>query len=78
MATLTSRTSRLDVALMLTPFDVISTLVSFGCEQAFTWMGQRPHDDSEFYFELGRRINQLTAHAWEVELQRREPQEEHD
>ena len=60
--------SRLDVALMQVPVDLISALVAFGSEQAFIWVGQRPRDDNDYYFQLGNHINNMCSKAWENEL----------
>ena len=61
--------TKLETALLITPFDIVSALVAYGAEQAFIWTGCQPKDDSDFYFELGRKISQQTHKAWAEELE---------
>lgn len=60
--------SKLDVALMTVPFDLVAALVAFGAESAFIWTGSEPRDNSEFYFATGRQIANLTQKAWDHRL----------
>ena len=61
--------TRVEMALLTIPPDLVSALVAYGAESAFIWTGSRPQSDSDFYFELGRKINHLTTKAWDSELQ---------
>ena len=61
--------TRVEMALLTIPPDLVSALVAYGAESAFIWSGQRPQSDSDFYFELGRKIAKLTDRAWDAELQ---------
>ena len=60
--------TKLDVALMTCPIDMICALVAFGADQASIWTGAEPRDIREFYFELGRRVSLMRDKAWEKEL----------
>ena len=62
--------TKLESALLITPFDVQASLIAYGAEQAFLWTGQRPQSENDFYFELGRKIQQMALKAWEEELDR--------
>ena len=60
--------TKLDVALMTVPADMICALVAYGADQAAIWTGVEPKDVREFYFELGRRVRDMREKAWEKEL----------
>ena len=62
--------SKLDAALAVVPFDTVATLVAFGAEQAFLWVGQEPKSTEEFYFELGRKVARMKDEFWQRELER--------
>ncbi len=55
--------NRIEAALLLVPFEVAVILAIYGAEQAFTWTGQAPRDDREFYVELGRKMSAMTITA---------------
>jgi len=60
--------TKLDVALMTVPADMVCALVAFGADQSAIWTGAEPRDAREFYFELGRKVSALREKAWEKEL----------
>ena len=62
--------SKLEVALLSVPPDMACLLVAFGADQAFIWTGVEPRDCSEFFFEMGRKIQRLTIEAGEKEVTR--------
>ncbi len=62
--------SKLDAALSIIPADTVATLVAWGAEQAFVWVGEEPKKPEEFYFELGRRVTQMRQQFWQAELER--------
>ena len=64
--------SKLDMALLTTPPDMISALVAYGAEQMACWVGKSPDNDADFYFHLGGQIKWLTAKAWDRQLAERQ------
>ena len=60
--------SKLDVALMMVPSDLVAALVAFGAEQAFIWNGFGPKDNSEFYYNLGQQLSNLKMKAWDHQI----------
>ena len=62
--------SKLDIALLTLPFDMLCAVVAFGADRAFTWTGSEPKSREEFFFECGKMLEHLKEQAWEKELSR--------
>ena len=56
--------SKLDVALMMVPAEMVAVLIGYGADQGFIWMGEEPRDPADFFFTLGRHTQYLTERAW--------------
>lgn len=60
--------TKLECALLVTPFDIVDALVQFGAEAAFCWTGSEPVNQADFFTELGRRIQHLHHEAMEKQF----------
>lgn len=62
-----TRLTKLEVALLLVPMDLVCTLVAYGADQAMIWTGADPVDTAAFFFAAGRQVGELRDRAWAKE-----------